>query len=250
MVNFNYIFFAEFFGTFLLALTITFISAFDTGSVMFTQFVILAGFFIAITLTRAISGGHINPGVTLAVYLSESQESERQNKLRSMWVYILAQILGALTAGLLGAWMLHYFVVNLQPNIASAVHEPIILEAVGSALFYSLIMIQGDSHAKLYSDTTASTLTVTAGLAAGIAMTANISGACLNPAIGIGFNLVRFIVTGDIHEIASLWVYIIGPLLGSVLTGLFYRGVFKSYDFSGNDDIRARLLDNKDTRRV
>ena len=60
--------FAEFLGTFILAASIEFMTEYDQDVQSNLVIAILAGFFIAITLTREISGGHINPAVTFTVY--------------------------------------------------------------------------------------------------------------------------------------------------------------------------------------
>ena len=77
------IFIVEFIGTFILMLAI-----FTTGNPVF----IAAAFLGAITIASSISGGHINPAVSLAMLMNGSI------KINQLMVYIPAQILGALTA--------------------------------------------------------------------------------------------------------------------------------------------------------
>lgn len=260
----NYQFFAEMLGTFLLTFSIEFISSFSVGQVMFAQFVILGGFFIAITLTREISGGHINPGVSLAVYLNDNVNQTKAAQVygqravkvdtfdfNKFVIYSLAQITGAIVASLLGYYLLRSYVVQLAPHPNAYSYEALILEAISSALFYLLILTQGYRKSNLYRDKTTSTLAITCGLASGIAMSGNISGACLNPAIGIGFNLTRFFLYGfSTSEISYTWVYIIGPLIGSVLAVLFFNSVIKNYfdsnaSYEANDEKNDRLLHDR-----
>jgi glycerol uptake facilitator-like aquaporin len=57
----------------------------------------------------------------------------------------------------------------------------------------------------------------------------NISGACLNPAIGFAHNFVRLIVTGDVNECKFLWIYVLGPTLGGIAAALLYKGFFMKF---------------------
>jgi glycerol uptake facilitator-like aquaporin len=55
-------------------------------------------FFLAIVMAGPFSGAHINPAVTLAFYLKRKNGIEK----RDAKVYLMGQLLGAFTGGLLG----------------------------------------------------------------------------------------------------------------------------------------------------
>lgn len=74
---------AEFLGTFILVTAILF-----AGQPLF----IAAGFLAAITIAGSISGGHINPAVSLAMFAKGDLSAGALSQ------YIGAQIAGALTA--------------------------------------------------------------------------------------------------------------------------------------------------------
>ena len=76
-------FLAEFLGTFILLLAILM-----TGQPLF----IAAGFLMAITLAGGISGGHLNPAVSVAMVAKGDLAPAR------LPVYIVAQVAGALAA--------------------------------------------------------------------------------------------------------------------------------------------------------
>ena len=76
-------FLAEFLGTFILLLAILM-----TGQPLF----IAAGFLMAITLAGGISGGHLNPAVSIAMVAKGDLPSSSLPK------YIVAQVAGALAA--------------------------------------------------------------------------------------------------------------------------------------------------------
>lgn len=234
--------FAEFLGTFILAGSIEFITVYDMGSQANSLFAILAGFFIAITLTREISGGHINPGVTLTVYLAEQDPKQRDEKANSIWMYFVAQAAGAISAALLGLMLYNENIFKLSPPPKVTAGEVFIMEIVGSTLFYSLILVQGDPDAKLCGDKTTSTITITAGLAGGIAMAGNISGAGLNPAIGFGFNFCRLLTTGRIEDCKFLWAYVLGPVSAAYLASYFYLNIFRKFFELENSDEKKKPL--------
>jgi hypothetical protein len=192
---------------------------------------ILAGFFVAITLSREISGGHINPGVTLTVYLAEEDPKEKSNKANQSWMFLVSQIAGATSAALLGMAIYNENVFKMAPSPNSSSAEALVMEIVGSCLFYTIILVQGNKDAELCKDKTVSTLVITAGLASGIAMAGNISGGCLNPSLAFGFNFVRLLATGKIEECRYLWLYILGPVGGAFLASYFYINFYcKSFE--------------------
>lgn len=238
--------FAEFLGTFILAASIEFMTVYDQGNQSNLIFAIMCGFFIAITITREISGGHINPGVSLTFYFAEQNQKVKDEIANTLWMYIIAQGAGALSAVFLGMLLYNDNMFKLLPHPKSYVSEAFILEILGSALFYSTILVQGDKDARLHNDKTLSTLCVTAGLAGGIALSGNISGAGLNPAIGFAFNFGRLLTTGKIEECKFLWAFILGPIVGAFIASYFYNNIFrKFYDIENEGDNKTRLMENE-----
>jgi glycerol uptake facilitator-like aquaporin len=221
--------FAEYLGTFILAGSIEFMTRYDQDMQSNLIFAILAGFFIAITLTREISGGHINPGVTVTVFLAEQKEKEKNEQANIMWTYIVAQTAGALTAVFLGQLLYNENSFRLAPSPGTYASEAFILEVLGSALFYGTILVQGDRDSKLTGDKSLSTLMITSGLAGGIALSGNISGGGVNPALGFAFNFGRLLSTGKIEECKYLWIYIVGPICGAFLASHFYLNFYRRY---------------------
>lgn len=52
------------------------------------------------------------------------------------------------------------------------------------------------------------------------------SGGCMNPTIAIGFNLAVALIEHRIDLLKyDLWVFIVGPMIGSILVFIFYYGV-------------------------
>lgn len=237
---------AEFIGTFILACAIEFNTRYCEGLQSGNVFCILGGFFIAITVTRELSGGHINPAVTITFYLIEKDQKVKNEKANQMWMYIISQLAGAICAAVLGIVIYNNNVFKLAPNLNANIASAFILEVIGSALFYTVILVQSNRHAALTNDKTMSTLIITAGLAAGSAFAGNISGACLNPAIGFGFNFGRILQNGKMEECKFLWGYILAPIIGSFCASYFYTEYFSKYfeldEISDRDNAKAFLI--------
>ena len=70
-------------------------------------------------------------------------------------------------------------------------------------------------------------LCVGISLLVGICWSAGISGACLNPAVGIANSLFQYAMRNAITKgslkltLNSLWIYILGPATGGLLAGAF-----------------------------
>jgi glycerol uptake facilitator-like aquaporin len=238
--------FAEFLGTFILAASIEFITVYDQGTQTNLLFAILAGFFIAVTLTREISGGHINPGVTLTVYLAEQDEKAKNEQGNQLWMYMVSQVAGAISAALLGMIIYNENMFRMMPHPKTSGAEALVMEILGSTVLYGIILVQGDKDARLTNDKTISTLIITAGLAGGIAMAGTTSSASINPALGFGFNFGRLLTTGKIEECRYLWVYILGPIGGAFAASYFYINVYrKFFELENLDEKKKSLLENE-----
>jgi len=90
----------------------------------------------------------------------------------------------------------------------------------------------------LTTDNSISTLIVSIALFAACSISGNISGGCINPAIGFAQNFVRLLIFGDVNECKFLWVYIVGPSLGGMLAAYIYRNFFSFY-FTSTNEVKA-----------
>lgn len=164
--------------------------------------------------TAGISGGHLNPAVTLGVLIGGKISPIEAAK------YWAAQILGATFAGLLAMYVFGQFaVLNGTPELSkTSFLQGVILEAV--ATFFLVFVVYGtavDSRAPKIG-ALAIGLTVTIG----ILMVGGRTGAAINPARAFGpafaSLLTGFGFTGGTDQL----VYWIGPLLGGGLAGGLY----------------------------
>lgn len=169
---------------------------------------------LMVTATMGISGGHLNPAVTLGLVVA------RRTELRAAAAYIVAQLLGAVLAALLLKVLFPVGSVRGislgTPTVASSVqfHQAVLLEAVMAFFLVSAV----------FGTCVNSAAPRLGGWAVGLALTFDIlmggplTGAAVNPARAFGPALV-----------AGQWVaqavYWVGPILGGVVAGALWEYV-------------------------
>jgi MIP family channel proteins len=159
-----------------------------------------------------VSGGHFNPAVTFAFWLSNRISGVQAG------VYWAAQLFGSLLAALIVAGLLSRDAVGEgTPQLAEDINvmSGIVAEAV--ATFFLVLVIFGtvlDRRAPASVYPLAIGLTITAGILA----IGPLTGGALNPARGFGPALVS-------GEWGALGAWLIGPLLGGALAWAVYEYV-------------------------
>jgi aquaporin Z len=168
-----------------------------------------------------ISGAHLNPAVSLGVFLAGRMSGG------ALVTYVAAQLVGAVV----GAGVL-YLIASGQAEYDIATNglgqngygagylgeytlvSALVFEAVMTFLFVTVIL----------GATQASAPAAMAGLAIGLTLTAihlvgiNVTGVSVNPARSVGPALF---VGGK--AMADLWVFIAAPLAGGALAGVLHR---------------------------
>jgi aquaporin NIP len=163
---------------------------------------------VMVYATGHLSGAHINPAVTVAFTVT------RHFPARAALAYIAAQLIGATLAALclLAVW-------TSEPADLGATVPSV---GVGSALVYEALL----SAFLMFVIMAVATDTRAVGAAAAIAIGGTIglnalfggpvTGASMNPARSFGPALA----SGQWHE---FWIYVVGPILGTVLGALAYQ---------------------------
>jgi len=207
---------AEFVGTlffvFIAAGSVVSASYLDVPPYLFLIFVALStgiALSIAVSMTMNISGGHLNPAVTLAMYFTN------RIKMIEALFYVIAQILGAV----LGSFMLFalfplstgYSVSWGTPGIATSALRGTIIEAM--LTFILVVAIFGtavDERAPKIG-----------GFGIGLAVMLDaliggpLTGAAMNPARYMGPAIASL-------SFANWYVYWIGPVIGATLAAFVY----------------------------
>ncbi len=169
---------------------------------------------IAVTIALGISGGHINPAVTVSMWIT------RRIRSRDAIVYIISQVLGgsAATIALLAALpvSLHPLVASGAPALAQGVTvlQGIIVEAlITFALVFAVFGTAVDKRSVRMGG-----FGIGLTLMIGILFAGPITGAAANPAVALGPELM-------LMNFSNWYVYWIGPVIGGVIAALLYQYV-------------------------
>ena len=169
-----------------------------------------------------ISGCHINPAVSLGVYLSGGLT------VSDFVGYVISQCVGALVgSGILAAIFGMGGVVDqtggLGTNGLAGVNgnaaAGLLVEIVLTCIFLLCILGVTSKKAKHGSF---------GGLVIGLTLTGvhilgiGLTGTSVNPARSLGPAVVAA-MTGNVAPMASLWVFIVGPLVGAALAAFLYK---------------------------
>lgn len=208
---------AEFIGVFMLVFIgggAMIINAYRDGSVGLNGIAAAHGLAlaIAVTATMSISGGHINPAMTIGLW------SVGRIDARKAGLYIVAQLLGAVFAALVlkglfpagAAEVRQYGALNLGPD--TTLVGAILLEAVLTFFLALAVMGTAVDPAAPKVGGFGVGLTLWMCVLAGGPLT----GAALNPARAFGPALVAGFWVGQV----AYWV---GPILGAVVAMQVYE---------------------------
>ena len=172
-----------------------------------------------------ISGCHINPAITLGVFLSKRMSG------KDAPMYIVLQVIG----GLLGAAILYALVTSAGTDFALAgaglgsndlqsgvsVAGGLIAEIVFTCVFVLVVLgataSDNESTGKF------------AGLAIGLSLILvhlvciRYTGTSVNPARSFGPALFAQLAGGPATALSNLWIFIVGPFAGAVLASCIWK---------------------------
>ena len=170
------------------------------------------GLALAVTIMLPISGGHLNPAVSFALWLGKQIDAVTLGK------YVLAQLLGAIVAALLIKAFFPISAVRMTslgtPQVSGTIGFG---AAVGLEALFTFFLVSA-----VYGTCVSPQKERVAGFAIGLVVVACVlgggvlTGAALNPARAFGPALVAW----DWHAQAVYWI---GPLLGAAAAAGLWR---------------------------
>ena len=212
---------AEFIGTFtLIFIGVGAISAdyITGGKLGLTGIALAHGLAIAVmaSATGAVSGGHLNPAVTISLWCVKKIDSTAALR------YVIAQCLGAIFAAFLIKLAVPAAVLSAismgTPGVGagSTVTMALVTEIV--LTFFLVFVVYGtavDARAPKCGG-----LFIGLTVALDILMGGPISGAAMNPARYIGPALLG-------GGFQNGWIYFVGPILGGILAAQIYKNILE-----------------------
>ncbi len=220
--------FAEFLGTLILVMLagMALASIFSTvGDMTINLIVGLSYAGSAILVYYAFShysSGHFNPAISLGVATAGGMTWSH------MGMYWLMQFLGAIAGG---ALVVYFYGINFGDGVTNAVFikdgrhfKVMLVEAFLSFILVSAFLFSQEHHHNLTGLITGTVIltTVLAGY--------SLSGAYINPAYSFGTMIYN-------KQISEYWMYLVGPLLGSIVAAIIFR--FFRNKFWNQEDSKA-----------
>jgi aquaporin TIP len=213
---------AEFIGTFtLIFIGVGSIIANHTtgGALGITGIALAHGLAIAcmVSATAAVSGGHLNPAVTIGLL------SAGKVKPATAVKYIISQLAGAVVAAVLikfcapadGVTATSLGVPALGENITVA--QGVVTEIILTFLFVFVIFGTAvDGRAPKMGG-----LFIGLAIALDVLAGGPITGAAMNPARSFG----PAVIGGHLE---NMWIYWVGPIVGSILAAMVYKGTMEA----------------------
>ncbi|MDE3144827.1 MAG: aquaporin family protein [Bacteroidota bacterium] len=197
----------EFIGTFFLVLAVCMAGS-KAGEM--APLAIGATLMVMIFAGGHVSGGHFNPAVTLAVFIRGKCDAT------DTFFYWVFQIAGGVVAGLLASKYFDYMAVAASPDSSM---KALVAEIIGTfALAYVVLNVatatktSGNSFYGLAIGFTVTAMAYTLG---------PVSMGAFNPAVAVGAGVFGAFAWN------TIWIYLIGCLLGGALAGITYRFIIK-----------------------
>ena len=195
---------AELIGTFFLTLTVVTSVGEDAA---LAALAIGSALMVMVYATGHISGGHLNPAVSLAAFV------RGRLSVTDMVPYWAAQVVGALLAALIGMWW-------IEIPQAGAIEGDLVARAFVAELLFTFALafvVLNVATSKDHLGNSFYGLAIGFTVVVGAVAIGPISGAALNPAVAIGVAL------SGLGAWASIWIYLVACLLGGALAGVVFR---------------------------
>ncbi|KAB7790770.1 MIP/aquaporin family protein [Bifidobacterium leontopitheci] len=229
---------AELAGSFLVCFTIYMICTFGTAIYGLDLAFIAVGtafaYFAVTVALGAISGGQLNPAVTVAAMLTG------RTKVLDGILYVVAQVLGAIAAGGLLKWILPTSdkvtiktwltpVVNgfdagsvsnattSQASVSFGINLAIIVEVIASIIIIAAAMRTTDRSGRPDHSYAPA---VGAAYGVGVAMTYTITGSALNPARATGIAIFAQNQKLSAEPLQQLWIFWVASILAAAIVAL------------------------------
>jgi aquaporin Z len=198
---------AEFIGTFFLVLTVG-CTVIPGAAGVIPPLAIGAALMVMVFATGHISGGHLNPAVTLAVFL------RGRCKAKDVFPYWIAQVAAGVAAALVAVFLCGKSGTPMEIKSVPVAFVAEFLFTFALA-FVVLNVATAKSNANNFFYGGAIGMTVMAGAFA----VGSLSGGAFNPAVAVGLGVMKLVA------FSQIWIHIVADLAGGAVAALAFKAV-------------------------
>jgi aquaporin Z len=198
---------AEFIGTFFLVLTIG-CTVIPGAAGVIAPLAIGSALMVMVYAAGHLSGGHLNPAVTLAVWLRGRCDT------KDVVPYIISQVAAAALAATVVCFL--YGSAKTTMTIASA-DVPKALLAEFLFTFALAYVVLNSATAKGNANNSFYGLAIGFTVMTGAFAVGGISGGAFNPAVAVGIGLMKLV------SLSQIWIHIVADLAGGAAAAVIFR---------------------------
>lgn len=174
----------------------------------------------AIIATGFVSGAQFNPAMTTAiVIIGLARKRMSRHDFWEHMLYYPIHFVGGFVGALL-SWAMRGETYHLFIPDGVSIFRAYCAEVMATTLLILVATVGGQLQDSIFIYTFAVTMVIFAN----IHNYSQISGACMNPAVGISVNVVDAMYHGY-ERVQHLYVYVFGPLTASIVGALLYLAI-------------------------
>lgn len=196
---------AEFIGTFFLVLTIG-CTVIPGATGVIAPLAIGAVLMVMVYATGHISGAHLNPAVTLAIFVRGRCEA------KDVVPYWVAQLLAAVAAAFVAVYL-----VGKSGTPMEIKNVPVAFVAEFLFTFALAFVILNSATSKDHPGNSFYGLAIGMTVMAGAFAVGSISGGAFNPAVALGIAVMKLV------NFADIWIHIVADVAGALVAALAFK---------------------------
>ncbi len=196
---------AEFIGTFFLVLTVG-CTVIPGAPGVIAPLAIGGALMVMVYAAGHISGGHVNPAVTLAVFIRGRWEA------KDVIPYWVAQLLAGVAAAFVAV-----FLVGKSGTPMEIKNVPVVFVAEFLFTFALAFVVLNSATSKDTAGNSFYGLAIGMTVMVGAFAVGAISGGAFNPAVALGLAVMKLV------NFADIWIHILAELAGALVAGLTFK---------------------------
>ena len=172
-----------------------------------------------------ISGGHMNPAVSIAILIRGNVDSFSTKDIPQFAMYIVSQLLGAMMGGIFGNVIGGKGVCGPGPYVQDGYNlgQGFLGEFFFTFLLTYVVLHTGTHQAgnQFYG------LAIGFSLFIAVCCIGGITGCAINPSVWFGLTMAGLICDADENHFDEIWLYWGSQILAACLSGVLFRYLYE-----------------------